>query len=148
MQLFSFLCLLGLVACTPTIDHRGFNVEHASFDQIVVNVDTATTVQEKLGSPSSVGVYPDEKGLKSWYYITKKTATTSFYHPDTVEQQTVILKIDAQDIVRHIEKKQGEQTVEFKKETTQGHAEPPSMMKDVFGSFGVLNRKKQPSSQK
>mgnify|MGYP000101852086 CR=1 FL=1 len=130
---------IALVGCYPTIDHRGFNPEQIQFDKIQVDVSTKDTVQDVLGSPSTTSLFPVEgKNWTAWYYVYRKTETTSFFTPKVVDQLVVKVTLDDKGIVRGLEKQKGVQGEQIKASTertpTTGYES--SVMKDVFGNFG------------
>lgn len=136
--LLVFVLGLVLAGCYPTIDHRGFNPEQMQLEKIQVNVSTKETVQDVLGSPSTTSLFPVEgKNWTNWYYIYRKTETTSFFEPKVVDQLVVKVTLDAQDIVRNVETKKGVQGEEIKatKERTPTTGYESSVMKDIFGNF-------------
>ncbi len=141
MKSHNWLWILAifLVGCYPTIDHRGFNPEQIEFDKIQVDVSTKETVQDVLGSPSTTSLFPVEgKNWTSWYYVYRKTETTSFFTPKVVDQLVVKVTLDDKDIVRAFEKQKGVQGEKIKASTertaTTGYES--SVMRDVFGNFG------------
>jgi outer membrane protein assembly factor BamE (lipoprotein component of BamABCDE complex) len=146
MSRFAFFLNLFLVifltGCYPTIDSRGYNPETFDLAQIQVGIDTRQSVQEKLGSPSTISSFPSENQEYNWYYISKKTATTSFYHPETLEQQTLVITFDAQGIVRNVQKFQGEHPIVPVKRKTETTGYESSVMRDIFGNFGRYSSQK------
>jgi outer membrane protein assembly factor BamE (lipoprotein component of BamABCDE complex) len=130
---------ITLVGCYPTIDHRGFNPEQIQFDKIQIDVSTKENVQDVLGSPSTTSLFLVEgKNWTTWYYVYRKTETTSFFTPKVVDQLVVKVTLDDKDIVRSLEKQKGIQGEQIKasKERTPTTGYESSVMKDVFGNFG------------
>ncbi len=131
------LCLV-LAGCYPTIDHRGFNPEQMQLEKIQVNVSTKETVQDVLGSPSTTSLFPMMgKSWTNWYYIYRKTETTSFFEPKVVDQLVVTVTLDEKAIVRNLETKKGVQgeAIKASKERTPTTGYESSVMKDIFGNF-------------
>ncbi|MCE2716631.1 MAG: outer membrane protein assembly factor BamE [Pseudomonadota bacterium] len=133
------MLILILAGCYPTIDHRGFNPEEIQVDKIKVDVSTQETVQDVLGSPSTTSLFPVEgKKWSNWYYIYRKTETTSFFMPKVVDQLIIKVVLDEKGIVRELEQQKGVQGEEVKvsKERTPTTGYESSVMRDVFGGFG------------
>jgi len=133
------MLILILAGCYPTIDHRGFNPEEIQVDKIKVDVSTQETVQDVLGSPSTTSLFPVEgKKWSNWYYIYRKTETTSFFMPKVVDQLIIKVVLDEKGIVRELEQQKGVQGEEVKvsKERTPTSGYESSVMRDVFGGFG------------
>ncbi|NBT85004.1 MAG: outer membrane protein assembly factor BamE [Alphaproteobacteria bacterium] len=131
-----FLISFLLVGCYPTIDSRGYNPETMDVKKIQIGVDTMQTIQERFGSPSTSSAFGDENKGHNWYYISKRTSTTSFYRPETLEQQTIVLRFDAQGIVRDVAKYEGEHPVIPIDRKTETTGYETSIMRDIFGNFG------------
>lgn len=134
-----WILAIVLVGCYPTVDHRGFNPEEIKFDKIQVDVSTQETVQDVLGSPSTTSLFPVEgKKWTNWYYVYRKTETTSFFTPKVVDQLIVKVTLDDQGIVRDIEQQKGIQGEKIKasSERTPTTGYESSVMRDVFGNFG------------
>ena len=145
-SLFLNLLLASFLAgCSPTLDSRGYNPEAMDISKIQIGVDTTQTVQEHFGSPSTTSVFEDPSKGGSWYYISKKTSTTSFYAPDTLEQQTVVIRFDAGGIVRDVHKYQGEHPVVPIDRKTESTGYETSIMRDIFGNFGRYSAQKKPA---
>ena len=71
-----------ITGCSPTIESRGFNAENVQFSQIKPGIQTKRQVQELLGSPSTIPSFDQD----TWYYVSKKTSTTSFFTPEVLDQ--------------------------------------------------------------
>lgn len=128
------LCLFS--ACTPTIDSRGYNVENLESANIQIGVDSQQILQERLGSPSMISSFPNSFQGQSWYYISKKTSTTSFHFPDTLDQQVLAIDFNTQGIAQNIRKYKGEVIVDPSKTTTETTGYESSALRDIFGNFG------------
>lgn len=136
--LFGLTLVLVLTGCYPTVDHRGFNPEQMQIDNIQKGVSTKENVQEILGSPSTTSLFPVEgKNWTNWYYIYRKTETTSFFEPKVVDQITVKITFDERNIVQDINHQKGVQGEQIKasKERTESTGYESSAMKDIFGNF-------------
>lgn len=136
--LFGLILVLVLAGCYPTVDHRGFNPEQMQLDKIQKGVSTQENVQEILGSPSTTSLFPVEgKNWTNWYYIYRKTETTSFFEPKVVDQITVKITFDERNIVQDINHQKGVQGEQIKasKERTESTGYESSAMKDIFGNF-------------
>ncbi|MCX7338863.1 MAG: outer membrane protein assembly factor BamE [Alphaproteobacteria bacterium] len=134
--------------CTPTIDSRGYNPETLDLNKIQLGVDTKETIQEKFGSPSTTSTFPDSNQRQSWYYVSKKTSTTSFHTPQTLEQQTIVIAFDPKDIVREVKKIDGENTnIEPNQKKTETTGYESNVLRDVFGNFGKYSTR-DPNAKK
>lgn len=140
-SLCSLLVFIALSAgCSPTIESRGFNAENVQFDQIRPGVQSKQQVQEILGSPSTISSFD----TNTWYYVSKTTATTSFFTPEVVDQQVTIITFDTSGVVSTIKTYKGEEAksikpIERKTETTGYQT---GVFREVFSNFGRISTKK------
>ena len=80
---------LLLVGCTPVIDQRGYLPDPTLESKIAVGADTKTSVQERLGYPSTQATFADTApGNDTWYYISSIEKTVAFF-PPTVQSRAV-----------------------------------------------------------
>lgn len=85
------LTALGAVAaCAPTVHTHGYTPRAGELDDIAVGRDTRSSIQRKLGRPSTVSAFDDA----TWYYISVKTETLAFYAPEVVDQRVVTVSFD------------------------------------------------------
>lgn len=137
----SIISLIALLccSCSPTIDSRGYNPETPHLDQIKPGVNSKEEVQQILGSPSTVSSFPEQ----TWYYISKKTSTTSFFHPTVLEEQIVVINFDERNIVQDVKKYVGEDAKHIQpiKRKTESKSYESSVFRDVFGNFGKYSNK-------
>jgi outer membrane protein assembly factor BamE (lipoprotein component of BamABCDE complex) len=138
-----FRCLLGIVslavslsACSPTLDTHGYNPEDLDIKKIAIGQDTQDTILEKFGTPTLTSVFPDQNHGTFWYYTFKKTSTTAFYKPETLEQRTVVIHFNRQGIVTCVEDEQGERAFNLCEQETPIRSYKPGIMRDIFGNFG------------
>lgn len=126
--------------CSPTIESRGFNAENVRFDQIKPGVHSRQQVQEIAGSPSTIPSFDQN----IWYYVSKTTATTSFFTPTTLDQQVTVIAFDNRGIVSSIKTYKGEEAKNIKpvdrKTETTGYE--TGIFREVFSNFGRMSTKK------
>ena len=129
-----------MVGCSPTIETRGLNAENVRFDQIQPGVHTQQHVRDLLGSPSTIPSFDQN----TWYYVSKKTAATSFFTPEVLDQQVTVITFNNSNIVSDIKTYKGEEAknikpVERKTETTGYET---GVFREVFSNFGRMSSKK------
>ena len=93
------LVALALAACQPTIDQRGNLPDKSKLAEIEPGVTTKEMVSQMLGTPSSVSTFGD----KTWYYISRRTEQTSFFEPEVLDQQVVVVAFDEGGVVREVQ---------------------------------------------
>lgn len=92
--------LVALGACAPTYRSHGYIPPDEDLDQIVVGVDTRSTVEDVVGSPSSAGVL-NEGGF---FYVRSRVRTFGPTRPREVERQVLAISFDGDDVVQNIER--------------------------------------------
>lgn len=92
--------LLGVAACTPTVDMRGRVPSPEMLSQIKVGETTEEQAQLLLGSPSTTMNW----GGQVWHYVYERTETRSFLDPVVKEYKVVTIVFDDQGKVARIDK--------------------------------------------
>ena len=141
VSLLTLLVVSSLAAgCSPTIETRGFNAENVQFNQIKPGIHSKQQVRDILGSPSTIPSFDQN----TWYYVSKKTSTTSFFTPEVIDQQVAVISFDERNIVNNIKTYKGEEAkcikpVERKTGTTGYET---GVFREVFSNFGRMSSKK------
>ena len=141
MNIFALCTFMALTACTSAIDNRGYDFEIVDTTKIHVG-QTKEEVLKALGSPSTLSTFKDN----AWYYISKKTATKSFFNPETVDQKVIIVHFNG-DVVSNIETIDKDQArkIELSKNETPTTGYETSILREVFGNFGRFSSGKGPT---
>lgn len=138
-QLFLPILCIVLVGCEAVIDNRGYNNDNIDITQIHIGKTTTDDVQNLLGSPTTVSnfVQPFDKWT-AWLYITKKTATTSFFKPTVLLQKTLTVVFNEHGIVHDVKETSHENIKDLEPNTakTAISSYEENVAKGVFGSFG------------
>jgi outer membrane protein assembly factor BamE (lipoprotein component of BamABCDE complex) len=95
--------LMAVTACTPVNSYEGFQVVDNSPLEIKAGVDTRSTVQAKLGSPTQVATFDHNE----WFYITQVSSQTGFYLP----------RVDKRDVTAITFAKDGDRVVQVRNYT-------------------------------
>lgn len=74
-----------LMACTPVVNQRGYLPDPIGEAAIKVGVDDKTTVQSRLGDPSTEATFSSD----AWYYISSVERQIAFFDP-TVETRSIM----------------------------------------------------------
>lgn len=128
-------------ACTPMIDNHGYDFEIADMTKVRVG-QTKEEVMEAIGSPSTLSAFKDD----TWYYLSRKLATKSFFKPDVISQTGVIVHFQGNNVSK-IEDLNNHQarTVEISKQETPTSGYDTGILKEVFGNFGNFSSNKAPT---
>jgi len=81
-----------LLGCTPVIDQRGYLPDTAGEAAIKVGVDTKTTVQKRLGDPSTQSTFSTNS--TSWYYISSVEKQVAFFNPEVESRRIFAIHFD------------------------------------------------------
>jgi outer membrane protein assembly factor BamE (lipoprotein component of BamABCDE complex) len=75
-----------LMGCTPVVSQRGYLQDLDNEAGIEPATDTKTTIQQRLGFPSTVATFgtPD-----AWYYISSIEKQVAFFQP-TVQSRAIL----------------------------------------------------------
>jgi outer membrane protein assembly factor BamE (lipoprotein component of BamABCDE complex) len=127
----------GLMGCSPSSDTRGYDIELRDFKKIVPGTSTKQSVEEQFGSPSTVSTFKPEV----WYYVSKKTETTSFFNPVVVDQRTYAVAFDVSGRVTQVVERTGDDmriiTPVARETPTAGHDH--SLLREMFSNFGKIS---------
>lgn len=93
-SLCTHLCVsataLLLIGCTPVISQRGYLADPVGEAGIKVGTDTKTTVQTRLGDPSTEATF----GGDAWYYISTTERRVAFFDPTVTKRKILALYFD------------------------------------------------------
>src|SRR5579872_4142037 len=85
------LCGIALlIACTPTVDNRGYLPDPQLEAAIKPGADTKTSVQDRLGYASTTSNF----GTDAWYYISSTEKQVAFFTPTVLTRQILAVYFD------------------------------------------------------
>ena len=90
---FKLLTLGGiglLIACTPTIDQRGYLADPDIEASLKTGTDTKTSIQDRLGYASTVADF----GGDAWYYISATEKQVAFFTPTVLDRKILAVYFD------------------------------------------------------
>jgi outer membrane protein assembly factor BamE (lipoprotein component of BamABCDE complex) len=131
------LMMLGLAACSPTYRNHGYVPSDADLEQIVVGVDTQSSLEEAVGRPTSTGVLKDT----AWYYIGSRFEHYTYKAPKAVERQIVAVSFDQAGVVRNIERfgLEDGRVITLSRRVTDSSVQGQSFLRRLFGNIGGLD---------
>jgi outer membrane protein assembly factor BamE (lipoprotein component of BamABCDE complex) len=110
------------------------------FNKVRIGRDNAQQVFELLGSPTVRSTVVGEDGTYSWYYVSKKAEKNGFMEPKVVEQETMIITFNANDIVKSVSRGTGEQLVTTVKEQTKTGGKTGGIVSEALGGLGKYRK--------
>ncbi len=140
-RLALLLSTLALTACTHSVDNRGYDFEISDISKVRLG-QTKEEVLSVLGSPSTLSTFKDN----AWYYISRKTATKSFFNPETIDQKIVVIHFN-HDTVSSMETVDKNQAIKIdpSKNKTETTGYESGILREVFGNFGKFGAGKAPT---
>ncbi|ABG32659.1 outer membrane protein assembly factor BamE [Roseobacter denitrificans] len=126
--------LVALVACGPTYRNHGYVPPQEDLDQIVVGIDTRSSVEETLGTSGSTSVLEDD----ALYFVRSRMRTVAMLDPEVVERQVVAVSFDDNGIVENVESfglERG-QIVSLTRRVTDSSVAGKSFLRQLVGNIG------------
>jgi outer membrane protein assembly factor BamE (lipoprotein component of BamABCDE complex) len=134
----------GLSACTGRVDTRGNLADPEVVSQITPGESTRGTVEDLLGSPTSIATFNDQ----TWYYIGRKTEKFAFFKPEVLEQQVVAVHFDPNGVVDDVKLygPDDAREVELVDRTTPTAGQELSVLQQLFSNLGRFNSDEGPAA--
>ncbi len=130
--------LIGLGAsaagCAATENRRGYMETPGMLDAIRVGVDTKSSLQAALGSPSALGTFNDN----TWYYISMTQEDLLFFEPEETDRRIVAVKFGPGEVVQSVQAYGPDDAVEvsFSRNETPARGRELSFLQQIFGNIG------------
>lgn len=128
------LSALLLLGCTPVISQRGYLPDPTGEASIRVGVDSKTTVQKRLGDPSTQSTF--EGASSSWYYISSTERQMAFFNPVVESRKILAVNFDKDGKVtslRHYSLKEGH-IVSFETRETPSLGHEMTFLEQLFNA--------------
>lgn len=81
---------LAVAGCTPVVSQRGYLPDPVGEASIKIGTDTKTTVQDRLGDPSTEATFSGD----AWYYISSVEKRVAFFDPLVVSRSIMAVHFD------------------------------------------------------
>ena len=121
-----------LMGCTPVISQRGYLPNPAAEASIKAGTDTKTTVQQRLGDPSTSATFGDD----TWYYISSVERQVAFFDPSITMRKILAVHFDKDGKVTNLQYfglKDGH-IVAFEKRTTPAKGRELTFLQQLFNA--------------
>lgn len=126
------LTALLLAGCVPVVNQRGYLPDPTGEASIKPGADTETTVQARLGDPSTRAAF----GSESWYYISSVEKQLAFFDPKIETRSIFAVHFDKDGKVvdmRHYSLKDGH-VVAFESRTTPARGRELTLLQQLFNA--------------
>ena len=128
---------MTLAGCAGRVDTRGNLADPEVVGQITPGQSTRGTVQDLLGSPTTVATFDD----RTWYYIGRKTEKLAFFEPKTLEEEVVAVHFDPNGVVENVKVYGPDDThkVKLVDRTTPTAGKEITFLQQLLGNVGRFN---------
>ena len=126
------LAAMLLLGCAPVINQRGYLPDPITEAAIRIGTDTKTTVQKRLGDPSTQATF----GADSWYYISSVEKQVAFFDPRVETRSILAIHFDKDGRVadvRHYSLKDGH-IVAFETRETPTKGKELTFLQQLFNA--------------
>jgi outer membrane protein assembly factor BamE (lipoprotein component of BamABCDE complex) len=128
------LCFGVLSACSATYRNHGYVPPREDLEQIVVGIDTRSTVEEVLGTSGSTSVREDD----AVYFVRSRVRTFAMLEPEVVQRDVVAVSFDGNGVVTNVETfglERG-QVVHLTRRVTDSSVSGKSFLRQLAGNIG------------
>ncbi len=134
VALSAVLAALAVAGCTATENRRGYLETPGMLDAIRVGVDTKSSLQAALGSPSAAGTFNDN----TWYYISTTQEDLLFFYPEETDRKVVAVNFGPGEVVQSVQTYGPDNAVEvsFSRSETPARGRELSFLQQIFGNIG------------
>ena len=130
------LSVFFLASCEKVVVNRGYVIETADFAKISVGHDDAQSVFDKVGSPTIRSSVIGASGEYRWYYVSKKMEKAGFLDPKAIDQKTIIVTFDSNDVVKSVDESSYEKDIQVIGEKTKTEGKDAGILGETFGGLG------------
>jgi len=129
--------LSALTACSATYRNHGYAPPEEDLQQLVVGVDTRSTVDDVVGPPSVGGVLGDG----NYYYVRKKVREYGMFRPEIVEREVLAISFDDTDAIANIERfgLEDGNVVPLSRRVTDSSVVDNGFLRQLLSNIGNIN---------
>ena len=123
---------LVLLGCTPVLNTRGYLPDPIGEASIKVGTDTKTTIQQRLGDPSTQATFNGD----AWYYISSVEKQIAFFDAITETRGVLAIHFDKDGKVldiHHYGLKDGH-VIAFESRTTPARGRELTFLQQLFNA--------------
>lgn len=125
---------LAAMACSSTVNKRGYLPAPGMLEGIRVGVDSKSSLQAGLGSPSTISTFSDN----TWYYVSSTQEDYLFFKPEETERQIVAVVFNADQTVASVKQYGLEDGIEvaLSDRETPARGRELTFLQQIFGNVG------------
>lgn len=126
-----------LSACTTQYRNHGYAPSDAELSQIVVGLDSRSTVEDVIGAPTTGGVLTES----AFYYVSSRWRYFAFLAPAEIDRQLVAIRFDGEGTVTNVERFTLEdgRVVPLSRRVTESNVRDTTFLRQLLGNIGNFN---------
>lgn len=128
---------LGLAAgCERVRESHGYAPAPSELAEIRIGQDTRGSVRQKIGRPSTAGVFLPDR----WYYVSSEVEKYLFYAPRVASRRVVAIRFDQEDRVVSIDEYGLEdgRVIDLETRTTPTLGRELTILQQILGNIGRI----------
>ncbi len=128
------IAVLGAAGCGATVNKRGYLPDPGKSQAIRVGVDTKSSLEANLGSPSTTSTFSDNR----WYYISSTQKDELFFRPQETDRQIMVVSFGPDERVTGVEYVGLDQArqIAFSDAETPARGRELTFLQQIFGNVG------------
>lgn len=131
-------CVVMLaVGCTTMYRNHGYAPSDEDLAEVLVGVDTRSTVIDVVGPPTAGGV-SNTGGL---FYVQSRFRFYGPLEPKEIDREVVAIRFDGEGVVSNVERfgLENGNIVALSRRVTQDNVRDTTFIRQLFGSLGRFN---------
>lgn len=122
--------------CAKMIDNHGYAPSRDDLAGIAVGQDTRGTVRQKVGRPSTTGIFTTD----GWYYVATEIENYMFYAPRLASRRVVAIRFDQNDIVTAVNEYglDDGRVIDLETRTTPTLGRELTILQQLLGNIGTI----------
>lgn len=127
----------GLSGCAPVVETHGYAPDESRLADITVGQDTRASVQQKIGRPSTSGVFDDT----GWYYVSTTVERYTYHAPEVTDRRVVAVEFDENDQVTalNVYGLEDGRVIDLQTRTTPTYGRKLTILQQLLGNLGRFN---------
>lgn len=129
--------LLMAVGCTTLYRNHGYAPTDDQLAEVLVGVDTRSTVADIIGPPTAGGV---ENG-GGFFYVQSRFRLYGPLEPKEIDREVVAIRFDGEGVVANVERfgLENGNVVALSRRVTEDNIADTTFIRQLFGSIGTFN---------
>lgn len=128
---------MAVSACEPLYSNHGYVPPEEEVANLVVGVDTRTTVDDIIGAPSASGVL----GGGDYYYVRSRIKAVGARRPEVIERQVLAISFASDETIANIERFSlaDGRIVPLARRVTDSSVVGQGFLRQILGNFGNID---------